>query len=887
MALTLPATLSVLTLSIAVMATMLWWYNRLEKHRLNQLIRDQYSAIEAITRQAALEDKLNEVCYLIEHQVSGAMCTVMLPDEQGTALFVWAAPSFPAEFRAALEAMPIENNAGACGTAAFRRQPVIIADMRQDERFVPYTELLNQYNLVACWSFPIIAANDDLLGTFAVYFHQQRSPNRKQTRLIERTRHMVSLMLEHHNQRILREHNEQHFRSLLTHNPDAVFTLDLDGKFIQFNQAGSDLIHYSEAEILGQHYEALVPPEDVERTREHFESAKEGVPQRYEIKVFQRSGGVLDIDITNMPIVVDGKVTGIHGVAKDRTEQRQTEARLRLLERGVEASANGVTIADARQPGFPLIYANPAFENITGYTREEILGRSCSLLQGPATGESAKNRIRQRLSEFREVHTSILNYRKDGTTFWNDLYIAPVRDNRQEVTHFVGVQNDISDRVKQEETLAFQASHDTLTGLPNRVYLEAHLADILQQTLGKGHSLYVMFIDLDGFKPVNDSLGHHFGDQILEQTARRLADAAPPGATLIRFGGDEFIALVPAPDDSVHLNQAAENILAQFVQPFQYDSVEVTLSAAIGIAVGKVALPHAMLLVQQADMAMYQAKKLGGNTWQWFNDSLNKHAQHEVSLRQQLQEALTLKQFQLFYQPLFGNDLEIIGVEALIRWKHPTRGFISPAEYIPLSERTGQIIPISEWVMAEAAGMISLLAELGVPNIAINLSPLQFQRHRLVERIAQLIDLHGIEKGRLSVEITENVFLDDPQGAIKQLRELQNLGVVVAIDDFGTGFSSLSYMRDMPVDKIKIDRTFINGITSSHRDAAITRGTLSMAHELGMDVVAEGVETEEQFNTLKSFGCTSYQGFWYSRPLSWEDLQDFTRSRTSEARPQS
>ncbi|MDX1599526.1 MAG: EAL domain-containing protein [Marinobacter sp.] len=863
---------------------MFWWRNRKEQAQLKRLIEAQYSIIEAITSVAPLENKLNEICSLIEQQISGALCTVMLLDDDKTTLSVGAAPGFSDELKTALQKLPIEDGSSACGTAAYQRQPVIFADMTQDGRFGLYADLLDRNKLVACWSFPIMGAEEELLGTFAIYFRRRRTPNQQHFQLIERSRQMVSLVLEYHRQRLLGERNEQHFRSLFTHNPDAVFTQDLEGRFIQINQAGSDLIDYSEAEILGQRYEALIPPEDIERTLEHFEGARSGIPQRYEIKVIRRSGDVLDIDITNMPIVIDGKVTGIHGVAKDRTEQRRTEARLRLLERGVEASANGVTIADARQQGFPLIYVNPAFEHITGYPRDEILGRSCNILQGPATEESAVRHIRQNLSEFREVHTSLLNYRKDGTTFWNDLYIAPVRDNRQEVTHFIGVQNDISDRVQHEETLAFQASHDALTGLPNRVYLEAHLADICRQTFDKGQYLYVMFIDLDGFKPVNDSLGHHFGDQILKQTAGRLTNATPTGAVLVRFGGDEFVALVPAPDDGVDVDQVAERILAQFVQPFHHESVEVTLSAAIGIAASKEPLAKAMLLIQRADMAMYQAKKLGGNTWQWFNDSLNKHAQHEVSLRQQLQEALTHRQFQLFYQPIFDNDLNITGVEALIRWKHPTRGYISPAEFIPLAERTGQIIPISEWVMEEAATMVARLAEIGVPTISINLSPLQFHRHRLVEQLTHLLDRHQVQAGQLCVEITENVFLDDPHETIKHLRALQNLGVLVAIDDFGTGFSSLSYMRDMPVDKIKIDQTFTNGITSSQRDAAITRGTLSMAHELGMDVVAEGVETEEQFNMLKSFGCTSYQGFWYSRPLPWEDLQDFTRSRNSGAR---
>nr|WP_284047969.1 EAL domain-containing protein [Marinobacter sp. ATCH36] len=275
---------------------------------------------------------------------------------------------------------------------------------------------------------------------------------------------------------------------------------------------------------------------------------------------------------------------------------------------------------------------------------------------------------------------------------------------------------------------------------------------------------------------------------------------------------------------------------------------------------------------------MYEAKKLGGNNWQWFNQTLDRRVQHEVALRQQLQQALATNQFELFYQPLFNNDLAIAGVEALIRWNHPDRGYISPAEYIPLAERTGQILPISEWVMQEAFSRAAELAEIGVTSISINLSPLQFHRHNLIERLARLNDQYRLAPGQLCVEITENVFLNDPKDVIRQLREIRSLGIEVAIDDFGTGFSSLSYMRDMPVNKIKIDRTFVNGITSNDRDAAITRGTLSMATELGMSVVAEGVETEEQFRLLQQFGCTAYQGFWYSRALPLADLRTFSRA---------
>ncbi|WP_372925818.1 EAL domain-containing protein [Marinobacter sp.] len=680
------------------------------------------------------------------------------------------------------------------------------------------------------------------------------------------------------------EDTEQHYRSLFTYNPDAVFTLNTAGEFLQINQSGCDLVSAKEEEIVGQHYAMLVVPEDLERTRSHFEATLAGNHQRYEVRIRNLHGEILQLDVLNIPVIVNGRITGVHGQARDRTRERQTEARLRILERSVEASSNGVVIADAQLSGYPLIYVNPAFERITGYCADDMIGQSCRILQGPDTSESAIASIREGLENMREVHTSLLNYRKDGSCFWNDLYIAPVRDDDDEVTHFIGIQTDISDRIRQEEVLTFQASHDSLTGLPNRIYLESHLQGICHQAFDRQLCVHALFIDLDGFKPINDSLGHAFGDEILAQTARRLEAALPAGTTLVRFGGDEFVALVPGSTDRQAINTIADLILDQFSQPFLNEDVEITLSAAIGISTVKAMPDNSMLLIQQADMAMYEAKKLGGNNWQWFNRTLDRRVQHEVALRQQLQRALSRDQFELFYQPMFNNDLSTVGVEALIRWQHPDRGYISPAEYIPLSERTGQILPISEWVMHEAFARAEELAELGVNSISINLSPLQFHRHNLVNLLARLNDQYSLRPGQLCVEITENVFLNDPKDVIRQLREIRNMGMEVAIDDFGTGFSSLSYMRDMPVDKIKIDRTFVNGITSNDRDAAITRGTLSMARELGMSVVAEGVETEEQFRLLRQFGCTGYQGFWYSRALPMADLQTFIRALESGSR---
>lgn len=875
---------SLLLLAVTGLLIGLWSANRREKERLDRLVRDQYLAIEAVTRLDSLGDKLTEICKLIENQIPGALCSIMLADAGRQYLEGTAGPSLPDGFLAELGRMNIADDAGACGSAAYRKRAVIVEDMMSDARFDAFHPLIERYNLTACWSHPIMLKNREVAGTFAVYFRERRKPTRRELILLERTRDLVGLVYEYARERLWREHNEQHYRSLFTHNPDAVFTLNLDGEFVQMNRAGCTTLKYDEKEIIGQHYALVVMEDDKERTLRHFEAAKSGKPQRYEITIQNREGTQSHLDITNMPIYVNGEITGVHGQARDRTLERRNEAWLKILERGIEASSNGITIADATRPGFPLIYINPAFERITGYGREDILNHNCWALQGADTSKDAVLDIREALKDFREVHTSILNYRKDGTPFWNDLYIAPVRNHRQEVTHFIGVQNDITDRVQQEKTLAFQACHDSLTGLPNRVYLEAHLDRICRKLTGAGQLLYVMFIDLDGFKPVNDSLGHQFGDEILRQTAHRLELSMPEGGTLTRFGGDEFVALIPGPENQDHIREVANTVLAQFSRPFLNEDVEVTLSATIGITSTRENPPQPMVLIQQADMAMYRAKKLGGNTAQWFTSSLDKRVQHEVVLRQELQHGLSRDQFELFYQPIFDDQLNITGAEALIRWNHPTRGYISPGEFIPLAERTGQIIAISEWVMDKACQQAEPLLAAGINKLSINLSPLQFHRHKLVERLSLLIEQYRVPADFLCVEITESVFLDEPGEVIRQLNEIRDLGITVALDDFGTGFSSLSYMREMPVDIIKIDRTFVYGMTTNSRDAAITKGTLAMCRELGMMVVGEGVETEEQFRMLVSYQCHQFQGFWYSRPLPWQDLLEFAGNQEQRSR---
>ncbi|MDI5921046.1 EAL domain-containing protein, partial [Halomonas sp. LR5S13] len=557
--------------------------------------------------------------------------------------------------------------------------------------------------------------------------------------------------------------------------------------------------------------------------------------------------------------------------------------RLRILERGVEASVNGVLIADAGEPDLPIIYANDAFQRMTGYTREEIIGRNCRFLQGAETDTAAVEQVRQQLARQCEVHVTLCNYRKDGTPFWNDLYIAPVRDEEGQVTHYVGIQHDISEHKAYEARLAHHASHDALTGLANRALLEDRLVHDFELARRQGHLLAVLFVDLDEFKPINDSLGHAIGDQLLLGVSQRLSAAMRAGDTLARLGGDEFVVLLPDLHNEEQALQVAERLLALIARPYRVGEHELSLSCSIGIAVSSAEVSQPNELIQQADMAMYRAKQQGRNAYYWFTPEITHRLGDRVALRNELQEAIDVQAFELHYQPLIDRQGRVVGVEALLRWPNPLRGYVSPAQFIPLAEETGQIIPISEWVLRRACHDLRMLdgAGQGLLNVAVNLSPLQFHRSSFLGNLRQTLAVTGLPAPKLSLELTEGVLMNDTESAIDTLHALREMGVGVAIDDFGTGFSSLSYLKNLPIDTVKIDRSFVSEVTRNAEDAAIIQGIISMAHHLGLMVVAEGIEHEEQHRLLMAHGCDLFQGFHLARPMPLERLIEFLEESRS------
>ncbi|MFN2409521.1 MAG: EAL domain-containing protein [Halomonas sp.] len=845
-----------------------------------QTLEDQQHTQRMIAQEAPLEDILESLCQLLERQFPGALCSVMLVNKAQTHLVLAAGKRLPGAFKDAIQQVAIGPSMGACGSAAYQRCQVISECIANDERWQGFHDVARQADLVACWSIPVVSSSGQLLGTFGTYYRQPCSPSERDTLLIEKAAGLMALAVERFQVRRSLEESEQRYRSLFTHHPDAVFSLDEQGHFVSANATCALISGYAVDEIVGSHFNCFIYDEDIDLVNQRYQSVMQGSIIRYELVIRDRAGEPHIMDLINLPIVIDGEIKALYGIAQEVTEKRQQESRLRTLERSVEASVNGVVIADATQSGLPIVYANQAFTVMTGYEQAEILGRNCRFLQGEGTDPEAVEKIRQQLSEKRDVHVTLRNYRKDGSLFWNDLYIAPVHNPDGQLTHFVGVQHDITEHKAFEARLAYHATHDDLTQLPNRSLFEETLSDAFTQAQSQHQRVSVLFVDLDDFKPINDNLGHAVGDRVLKEVAKRLLSGVNEQHLVARLGGDEFVILHPRVHDEADVVEVAERLLAALSRPYYIDGHELYLTASVGIAISEEVLLEPQMLIQQADIAMYKAKQRGRNAYQWFSAAFNDTTSERLVLRNELQEAIESQAFELYYQPLLNREGQLVSVEALLRWPHPTKGFISPARFIPLAEATGQIMPISEWVLERACRDMQTLAQQGrgSVSVAVNLSPLQFQRTNFLATLQQTLLDTGLPPQQLMLEITEGILMENTEAAIDTLRALRNMDVSVSIDDFGTGFSSLSYLKHLPVNTVKIDRSFIHELHHSEADSAIVKGIISMAHHLGLNVVAEGVETSDQHLHLLDYHCDAFQGFGLARPMPLASLITFIDS---------
>jgi diguanylate cyclase (GGDEF)-like protein/PAS domain S-box-containing protein len=563
---------------------------------------------------------------------------------------------------------------------------------------------------------------------------------------------------------------------------------------------------------------------------------------------------------------------------RDLTERHAAEQGLLLSRRAMESSANGIIICDAQDPRQPVIYVNPAFERITGYTVGEVIGRNCRFLQGSERDQPALGRLREALARGSDVQVELRNFRKDGTPFWNELNVSPVRNPAGVVTHFVGIQNDITARREQEAELLRRLTHDPLTALPNRNLLLDRLRRALAIAGEKGRNAALLYVDLDQFREINDALGHDAGDEVLRTVASRLREGVRPGDTLARLGGDEFLVLLPdlaSPDEA---GTIAAQLLDAVARPYELAGTTVFCSCSIGVAHVKTFGDDPLQLIRRADLAVNAAKRAGRNTVQFEAGDQAQRVSERLELRTLLHGAIGRNELALHYQPQMDLvNQRICGIEALLRWQHPVLGAVSPARFIPVAEETGQIVPLGEWVLNEACRQHRQWLDSGLLDcpVAVNVSSVQFQRANFVDLVEAALARHRLPASRLELELTESVTMDSGGGTLAKLARLRELGVRMAIDDFGTGFSSLAYLKRLPIDKVKIDRAFIDDLTHDSDDASITLSVIAIAHHLRLRVVAEGVETMAQLAYLKRHLCDEVQGFLVARPLPAAELETF------------
>lgn len=575
-----------------------------------------------------------------------------------------------------------------------------------------------------------------------------------------------------------------------------------------------------------------------------------------------------------------GKIVRLSGTIQDITEQKEMRDRLFQSATVFENTTEAVIVADA---GGKIISANKAFTDITGYTEEEVIGKTTSLLKSGKHNDEFYKEMWSEISKIGSWQGEIWNKRKNGDIYPEWLNISVVKNLDGAITNYIGVFSDISVIKESQQKLDYLAHHDTLTGLPNRLLLSARMDQALAQARRNKSLLAVLFLDLDHFKNVNDSLGHYIGDMLIKEVASRIVNCVRKEDTVSRLGGDEFSIFIEEMHDSNFASDIASKIISALCEKYIIHGHEIFITCSIGISIFPNDGNDTATLLKNADSALYKAKEQGRNSYQYYTKELSVRAMERMVMENNLRHALERNELVVYYQPQVDMySGEIVGMEALLRWKHPEIGLISPDNFIGLAEETGLIIPIGEWVLRTACKCAQSWIESGLPKIrmAVNLSSRQFNQKNLPEIIANILRETGLDSHLLEIELTERIVMEDAESSIKMIAELKKLNIQFSIDDFGTGYSSLSYLKRFPLERIKIDKSFVDNIVSNPEDAAIVQAIISMSHGLNLMTIAEGVETVEQLEFLRSRECDEVQGYYFSRPLPANEVEKLLRDGT-------
>lgn len=560
------------------------------------------------------------------------------------------------------------------------------------------------------------------------------------------------------------------------------------------------------------------------------------------------------------------------------TIQAEAEAALRLQSTALQAAANAIIITDR---GGAIQWVNRAFSTLTGYTLIEAVGKNpCDLVRSGRHDKEFYKSLWDTILSGRVWRGELINRRKNGSFYPEEQTITPVRDGQGQISHFIAIKQNITERKMAEAEIHNLAYYDALTGLPNRQLFRDRLAQALAAARRSNHWGAVLFVDLDQFKRINDARGHDVGDLLLKQVSERLTGCRRDEDTVARQGGDEFVVLLVnlgATQSSVIrlATRVAEKIRSTLIEPFHIGELDYYIGASIGITVFPKAVENVDDLLREADTAMYRAKEAGRNTVSYFEPDMQEAVQARFVLEHDLRQALARNEMRVFLQPQVDGQGRFVGAEALVRWERPGQGLISPMVFIAVAEESGIILALGRWVLEEACRLLKQLDAAGhALRLAVNVSPRQFRQPDFVACICEVLQMTGADPTHLVLEVTEGLVIENIHDTIAKMMELNRLGIHFSIDDFGTGYSSLAYLKRLPLHELKIDRTFVQDAPTDPNDAALVETILAVAQHLNLSVVAEGVETQTQLDFLKQRGCSVFQGYFFDRPLPWLQFQE-------------
>jgi len=671
--------------------------------------------------------------------------------------------------------------------------------------------------------------------------------------------------------------SEAHFRTIFNEMPLGLARVDsLTGTIYQVNPHYEQVVGRSKDVLASIDWMSITHPDDIQKDLDNMALMNSGKTTGFNMnkRLIRSDGSIAWINMTVASMSVEDRSKPRHLVIlEDITERKAVDDQLKLAETVYQNTTQAIMVSDADNL---IVAVNPAFTNLTGYGIEDVKGKTPNILKSDRTQKKLYSEMWESITSTGKWYGEIWNKKKNGDEYAEHLIINTIFDGEGEVVNRVGLFSDITEQKLANEKIWKQANFDSLTQLPNRNMFGDRLSHEIKISQRTTKPLALLFLDLDRFKEVNDALGHDKGDQLLIEAANRIYNCVRDSDTVARLGGDEFTVILPELDDTLHVERIAQDIIETLNMPFILGVEEAYVSASIGIALYPNDANKIDTLMKYADQAMYLAKGNGRNQFSFFTESMQMQASYRHQLMVDLHFAIKEKQLELYYQPIIDlRSGQIIKAEALLRWIHPTRGMISPVEFIPLAEESGLIIDIGNWVFFQATEKIKdwQLNQAFDIQISINKSPIQFRS--ITDHLDWIDHLNeqGIKGNRLVIEVTESLLVDNTETVQKQLIGFRDNGIQVSIDDFGTGYSALSYLNKFDIDYLKIDRSFISNLAAGSNELILCEAIIVMAHKLGLQVIAEGIETEAQQQLLINAGCDFGQGFLFSKPVPVEDFE--------------